>query len=433
MKNFCTGICLLLCVNILIFSQEKTIASKYFDIANPALKLDFTIFDLPYQIDAADAFDYGFIESYIHHSMKLSLDLSSDVYSGFHYGMKQFRDKVKMNTVWKNIIYYSSIAIGDIALYVLPMPFGLMWTHEYYHGAVFTRHNVPNIMEYNFPSGAGTSPYNNYDFKKFMSPTDATRLFEAGIESEYMLVEKMQKNNFFYNQNLFNEINYWIFNQQSWRYAFGPFLNEQSENYDSARWVYQLFHQDEHRDGVITLSDLTDNEKSYLKNTVLLSLINLASPMMFGIRTIPLGKNSGIYGNFALRQLYTSFGTDLSVNLYLKKTPFNIAFVYHNYLNYEHYFPAVEIELIDYPLSFNTWGIYLSPRIIIGVQPMDNSFTTSTPEFFGLLSCRADFIVPKLKHFLPYSELLIKTDGWLAGNEYINRTFGFALGISTRF
>ncbi|GHU88890.1 hypothetical protein FACS189476_06800 [Spirochaetia bacterium] len=199
------------------------------------------------------------------------------------------------------------------------------------------------------------------------------------------------------------------------------------------RWAYQLFHQDEHRDGVLTLSDLTDNEKSYLKNTVLLSLINLASPMMFGIRTIPLGKNSGIYGNFALRQLYTSFGTDLSVNLYLKKTPFNIAFVYHNYLNYEHYFPAVEIELIDYPLSFNTWGIYLSPRIIIGIQPMDNSFTTSTPEFFGLLSCRADFILPKLKHFLPYSELLIKTDGWLAGNEYINRTFGFALGISTRF
>jgi hypothetical protein len=37
---------------------------------------------------------------------------------------------------------------------------------------------------------------------------------------------------------------------------------------------------------------------------------NLASPMMFGIRSIPLGKDSGLYGNFALRQFYTSFGTD---------------------------------------------------------------------------------------------------------------------------
>jgi hypothetical protein len=153
--------------------------------------------------------------------------------------------------------------------------------------------------------------------------------------------------------------------------------------------------------------------------------------MMFGIRSIPLGRDTGFYGNFALRQMYTSFGTDLSVNLYLKKSPFNVVFAYHNYVNYENYFPAIEAELVDYPVRLGPLNLFLSPRVMIGMQPRDQEFMTQEPEFFGLLSTRVDFSVSK--HFLPYLEFTLKTDGWVAGNEFLEKNTGIKLGISARF
>jgi hypothetical protein len=56
---------------------------------------------------------------------------------------------------------------------------------------------------------------------------------------------------------------------------------------------------------------------------------------------------------------------------------------------------------------------------------------TGDPEFLGLLGCRVDFSVSK--HFLPYFDLTLKTDGWVAGNEYLERNMSFKVGLSMRF
>jgi hypothetical protein len=184
-------------------------------------------------------------------------------------------------------------------------------------------------------------------------------------------------------------------------------------------------------DQVIRMSDLNDNEKAFLKKRVMWALINMVSPMTFGIRSIPLGKDTDLYGNFALRQLYTSFGTDISIEVYLKKKPFNLAVSFHNYLNYDHYFPAIEMELLDFPIMFNKWGLYLSPRVILGMQPQNMSFKTKYPEFFGLMGCRADFAITK--YFLPYIDFTVKTDGWVAGNEFLEKNASVKVGLSLRF
>jgi hypothetical protein len=227
-----------------------------------------------------------------------------------------------------------------------------------------------------------------------------------------------------------------------------PFLNkkmtmmvegkEQEVSADSLLWAYYLFHPveyisaDSESDDVIGMSNLMDHEKDFLKNRVLWSLVNFASPMMFGIPSIPLGKGSGFSGNFALRQFYTSFGTDLSVNVYLKKSSFNMTFVYHSYINYEHYFPAIEAELLDFPVRITpNFGLLLSPRLLLGTQPKDQEFMTGSPEFFALAGCRVDFAVSK--HFLPYIELSAKTGGWVAGNEFLKHNVSFKTGISARF
>jgi hypothetical protein len=100
-------------------------------------------------------------------------------------------------------------------------------------------------------------------------------------------------------------------------------------------------------------------------------------------------------------------------------------------MNYEHYFPAIEAELVDFPLHIGKLGMYLSPRILIGMQPKNQEFMTATPEFFGFAGIRADFAVSK--HFLPYLELNVKTDGWVAGNEFLEGNVSVKLGISARF
>ncbi|GHU84467.1 hypothetical protein FACS189473_1920 [Spirochaetia bacterium] len=209
---------------------------------------------------------------------------------------------------------------------------------------------------------------------------------------------------------------------------------EEQVSADSLQWAYFLFHPDDPDpdDHAPTMSDLSSDEKSYLENRVWWSLVNVVSPMMIGIRSIPLGKDTGFYGNFALRQMYTSFGTDIAVNVYLKKAPFNIVFAYHNYVNYKNYFPAIEAELVDYPVKITPkFGLLLSPRVMIGMQPKDQEFKTQEVEFFGLIGARVDFVV--IKHFLPYLELTLKTDGWVAGNEFLEKNISLRIGMSARF
>jgi hypothetical protein len=409
------------------------------DSSPVALKLDLPLFFLPYQIDTAKIPDYNFFYSYTHPDMGASLAITSDMYSSFHFGMNKLQGVMGRDVFWKKLIYYGGVAAGDFLLFYLPT--GYIWMHESFHRAGFTHMGVRSHINFAFPVGAYTMPDSDGDVYKY----DYTRTIEAGMESEFLLVEKMQRNNFFYDQGMFNEFLYWLANLQAWGYAYMPFQQEgktmivegkeQEVSADSLQWAYYLFYEEDSSteledDEVIGISDLKDSEKEFLKSRVMWSLVNFASPMMFGIRSLPLV--AGFSGNFALRQFYTSFGTDLSVNVYLKKAPFNLAFSYHSYINYEHYFPAIEAELIDFPVQFTPkFGLLLSPRVLLGMQPRNQEFMTGAPEFFALAGCRADFDVSR--HFLPYLELSAKTDGWVAGNEFLERNVSVKAGISVRF
>jgi hypothetical protein len=109
-----------------------------------------------------------------------------------------------------------------------------------------------------------------------------------------------------------------------------------------------------------------------------------------------------------------------------------MAFAYHSYMNYEHYFPAVEAELVDFPVQFTPkFGLLLSPRVLLGIQPRDQEFMTADPEFFALAGCRVDFALSK--YVFPYLDLSAKTDGWVAGNEFLERNISVKAGVSMRF
>jgi hypothetical protein len=433
--------------------------------AYPGLKLDFPLFDLPYQIDAMNTVGHGFFSGYANPSMAQSLALSQNIAASYNFGLKYFYDNVEMNERLKNIIYAGATALGVYVFIYMPGAEG--WLHEEYHRAALTRFGINSFNGMNlFPIGASIIMVSSIKDDELIrmkreSPADFIRLHEAGIEGQYLQVSRLQRDNFFYNQQLLNEIGYWLTTLNSHMYvytsssalsadAMAKSLNDDETDessrdftgFDFTAWVYDLFRPNEpyedrgkHQTGegvkrYISADDLTDDELRYLKLQVGLQFLNYVSPMMFGIRSIPLG-DSGYYGNFAMRHYLTSFGYDISAQVYLKKSPFNMIFTYHSYLNYENYFPAIEAELVDYPLAMGKLQMYLSPRVLIGIQPKDQVFKTDRAEFLGLLGLRTDFNVSR--HFLPYIDFAFKTNGWVAGNEFLKANASVRLGVSLRF
>ena len=395
---------------------------------NPALKLDLPLIDLPYQVAAMNTVDYGFFSSYANPSMAQSLAVTQNIYSSFHYGMKYFYDNSGLGKWSKRFIFYGGISLGHFLF--TWMPGASTWLHEEYHRAVLTRFGANSFNPTNrFPIGAVVMAVEVGidDMIRIQeeSASDYVRLYEAGIEGQYVLVDRMQRDNFFHDQQLPHEIGY-LFN------TVNSHMYVQLKQGDFLFWVSGLFRPDvsHEENDEFTADDLTDDELKYLSLHGYLQILNYLSPMMFGIRTLPLG-NTGYEMNFAMRHYLTSFGADIAATVFLKMSPFNMVFALHNYVNHNNYFPAIEAELVDYQIYLGKLGLYLSPRILIGMQPKNQEFKTDSPEFLGLFGLRVDFMVSK--HFLPYLDFSAKTDGWVAGNAYLNANASIKLGVSMRF
>jgi len=420
------------------------------------LKLDLPLFDLPYQIDAMATVGYGFLGSYANPGMAQSLAVTTNIFSGFHYGMRAFYDSSNMNDILKNIIYYAGTAMGDGVIFYLP--FGnVTWMHEEFHRAVMSRYGVNS-----FNSAYTAGPFSetisvihitDEDLIRFKAenPGDFIRMHEAGIESEYLLIDTLQMNNFFYNKNYFAELVYWLPSISSVAYIMSDGMKRDNEKTiterdftgaDPIAWVYDLFKPNEpytargiHASGngidrYRTFDDLTDPERDYMKQVRIWQIVNFISPMMFGFKSIPWGKGD-IRWNFAFRYILTSFGTDLSLKMLLNINTLNFIAAYHNYQNYKHIFPAIEFEMIDYPIKIGNLGLYISPGIMFGMQPKEQNFFSSKAEFIGLVSGRVDFKIHK--NWLPFLEITAKTNGWVVGNEFTEKNIAAKFGISARF
>ncbi|MDR2398737.1 MAG: hypothetical protein LBD74_08275 [Spirochaetaceae bacterium] len=432
----------------------------------PTIKLDLPLFDLPYQIDAMNTVGQGFFSSYANPSMAQSSALAMDLYSAFHFGVKALFDQWNFNDtlgLWemKGLIQDISLLAGNLLLVYVPGGSG--WMHEEFHRAVMSRYTVNSFNDMNtFPLGQEmvyVKSVKDEDLERFKaeSPADFVRLPAAGIEGEYLLIDQLQRNSFFYNQGLRFHTFYWLttINAHGYISLSGninghdtldaqetDILSRDFTGMDMAAWVYDLFRPDEpyhkrgeHSTGIgidryRTTEDLTGEELDYLRAQKYWHIFNYISPMLLNINRIALG-DTGMYGNFAFRHVLTSFGTDVALNMYVLKDRFNIVFVLHNYLNYKNYFPSIEVALVDFPLSSGSLKVYLSPRILVGMQPENQKFKTETPEFLGLAGCRIDLNISKF--FLPYFDVTVKTDGWVTGSEFLEKNISIKTGISLRF
>ncbi len=444
-------------------------------IPKSKLVLELALFDLPYQFDAAKTVNKGnlnfgsFFKGYSNPSMHQSLDLATDLYTGLHYGVNKIfnlenSSDLKKRNYFTQALYGLTLCGSDYLSLYAPGFDG--WEHEEYHRAIMTRFHVNSFNDMNrFPLGAETVSVEHVtdeDLIRFkdQSPADFVRMQAAGIEGEYLLVEKLQRNNFFYNQNLPHELIYWFVTLSSISYvqacsdpSEADTETEQAnakENTIAERdftgldflgWTYDLFRPDEpytergtHPSGnginrYIKTTDLTDEELAYLKKQGNLQWLNIISPMMVGCRSIKLS-NKGLYGNFSVRDYLTSFGNDISCTIFLMNPKNKFVFAYHSYQNYHSYFPAIEAQMKDWKQEIFHHLFYISPRVIVGLQPENQQFKTNNSEFLGLEECKLEM---KMKNYIqPYLEFCAKTKGWVAGNEYLDSNVSFRFGIISR-
>lgn len=457
-----------LLLSILLFSN-MLLSQQKDSLSHPKLKLDLVLFDYPYQIDAAKTVNNGkftfgsFFKGYANPSMSQSLAISSDVYSSIHYGIDRlFNVEDKYLKTKNKLLHLASISLVDFLL--ISIPFGDAWIHEEYHRAVLSRFHVSSFNDVNsFPFGSDViyvKHLKDEDLVRFKakSPQDFIRMHVAGIEGEYLLNDNLQKNNFFYNQHLTHEIEYLFSTLNAISYVQTSAKSSIDEEtiktnlkekiirdrdftgFDFLGWAYDLFNPNEpyqdrgiHPTGIgidryRKTTDLTPEALKYLKQQGRLQWLNIASPMLFFQKS--LRWNERYQFNFAIRHLLTSFGNDISLNVFLKRDNNNFIFRYHQAQNYKTVYPALEFEMFEMPLNIKNQRFLISPRIITGVQPKDQLFKTNKYAFLGFAGFRLNWIS---KGVDPWIEFGAKTQGWIAGNEFLNSNFSFRIGISKRF
>ena len=418
--------------------------------------LDMPLVELPYQQSAISTTG-GFFPSYMNPGMGFSTALSNDFYVAAHWGIKliPFSNSEGKQAFWSRIGVYAFDA------FTYWLPFSNSWLHEEYHRAVMTLRGVNSFNEVLlFPAGATTisvSHETDEDMAMLCDQyhPDFIRLMAAGLEGQTVQNTRLQRDEFFYRQDLYNEVLLWTnaINNTFYIATCGwgdgdedtRRMNEAERTVaerdftgmDLMAWAHALFNPDlpyaargTHPSGngidrYITTDKLSAEAVQYLRRQTYVDLINCLSPLMFGISRIDLGELWGgrIYGNFSFRHHLTSFGDDNSLELLVQllqseSHPLNAYLVLHNYNNYKHPFGGLEVGLVDYPL----WSgrVLLSSNLNGWLQPED--FFASKGQLGGSVTMRLAANLGKGPYAvcIPYVEVGYKTKGWVAGNVYLN-------------
>ena len=426
-----------------------------------ALQFELPVFDLPFQSYASKTTG-NFFSGYANPGMPLSLALSNNFYTAAHYGIVQL---VKpKNDFLRNLLTYGSVAVFDYVS--MWSPLGTGWLHEEYHRAVLTWREINSFNDMNtFPIGRSAVYVRKIKDEDLVKLSDSTkpdfiRLQAAGLEAQYHQIQQLQKNNFYQAQALPHLPLYWLSTFNNIVYVlsssspeeFDSSLDEANKKEatdisardftgpDFTAWVSALYNPDRpyeargiHPYGIglnryIKPSDLDQNEIEYLRKQAGLQLINLLSPALFGFSKIKLKSSSrgNYYGNFAIRHLLTSFGNDISLDVFYKSPKNKLFLSFHNYNNLNASFYGIEGALIDKQIDRN---LLLSGRLMVWNQPKDQSFLTTEGSPGGLIGLRTSYLTGV---WAPYAEIEWKSPGWVMGNVFLDQNFSFRAGISLR-
>lgn len=123
--------------------------------------LDLPVFSFPYQLEAVRTIKCGtpnigdFAKNYANSGMQLSLNLTSNLYTGIHWGINElfkvnerdFKKSKNGKKLGKRLLYSFTLEMSDLFLFYAP---GFdSWLHEEYHRAVMSRFGVNSFNDMN--------------------------------------------------------------------------------------------------------------------------------------------------------------------------------------------------------------------------------------------------------------------------------------------
>ncbi|ODS87558.1 MAG: hypothetical protein ABS46_00055 [Cytophagaceae bacterium SCN 52-12] len=433
--------------------------------ADYPLQIDLPFADLPFQQDAARTGEL--FDSF---SMQQALSVTQNLHRlNYHFNNRLWHKVIRPDTRGKKILNrIASNTTSGLVDYVFTY-YGVVlspqWLHEEFHRAGLTIRGISSYDEtYNrfnggFANGS-VSRVKDEDLIRLKkdAPQELVRSFAAGIESEFLLLRGLQKDNFYLGSRHANVALNILLTKHALDYV-GQFKQKGYDasidsmntygvtvadrdfvGWDFTPWVYDLHRPDEpyeargiHPGGTgidraIKTTSLTQEEHDYLEKMSRMQYLNFLSPFMIGINRIKIGRGTAF--NFAVRHYLNSFGYDLSADVFLEKGSTQYLVGFHAYRNREHWLPGIEIERSPYALSAGgdkKW--LLQPSAMLWLQPSNFYDTKARPG--GMLKLHAAYSLDKTWRLFATGEA--KTEGWVAGNPYLGARTGFRFGVSAFF
>ncbi len=365
---------------------------------------------------------------------------------------------------------------GSLALFnymSVYLPLGGGWTHEEWHRAVLTSRGHPSYDGiYHWDIGAETISVDHVGDQdlsdlKAQHPADFTRLMEAGIESETEGGRLMRRNNFFLGRRSeYDMIDWWTTAVNGTLYIYICSVDDfdadllqanRNETRESQRdftgldfraWVYDMRHpheayQDSPRgrihpsgsgfDRYLLYSDLSANERGYLRLQAGLSLLNLVSPQMIGRDWLP-GENpwggQAFLWNFGLMHHLTPFGYDVGGDFLVRRGKWSWVFTAQGLVNGEMLLPGLGGELYRYPLMAGSTEVFVTCGASAWLQPEDQLYQTTS--VLPGASAKIGAAVPLRWSLELFGEADAKTAGWVAGNVYLDAALQARAGLQLR-
>jgi hypothetical protein len=410
-------------------------------------RIDVPLVDLPYNGDDFRA-----------PSMQQALGVTAGAYDAAHLGIERaFGRRRRLGRV--------AIAAFDVLGGALP--FADAWLHEEWHRAVLGNRGVASFNDvYRLNLNAETISVSRVRDEELARvkrdhPAEFVRLKAAGIEGEYALVTRLERDQFFRGGRAWHAALYWYTTLGAVLYvadtsdtdaftreanAAEPTVRERDiSGHDFTAWVRDLFRPGEpweargvHPSGVgvnryTATTDLTPEERRYLARQGRLALLNFLDPHLVGVRGVTFRNGPGrvpVRANLTARHLLTSFGHTVDANLFLARGGGNLFVVLHGYANRDRAFlPGVDAELVDRPARAAGRRVELSPRLALWAQPAGQAFRTRAVRGGGLAALRVR--APLGRRLGASAEVEVKTAGWVSGVVQLDRAVNVRLGAST--
>lgn len=415
--------------------------------APPGVRIDLPFADLPYNARFGGRAP----------SMQQSLGVTAGVYDAGHLAIQR---------AWGRHTWLAKATITVADYFATGAPFADAWLHEEWHRAVLGHRGVGSrndVYRLNLLSETiSVSHARDEDLARLKRehPAEFVRLKAAGIEAEYALITRLERDQFYRGGRAWHTALYWLTTINSVLYVADTSDTDASTDdanrreptvamrdisgHDFTAWVRDLHRPGEpfeargvHPSGVgvnryTKTTDLVPEERRYLHRQGRLALLNFLDPNLLGIHGFTVRRPAGgppLRANLAIRHYLTSFGHTVDANVFVKQGPTNLFVVLHAYANGARTFPGLDVELVDHVRMVGGRRVELSPRVALWTQPAGQAFRTSDARPGGLAALRIR--VPVARRLGGLAEVEAKTAGWVAGVVQLDRAVNVRLGVST--